>query len=84
MSMNKLIDSKKKIKTINNKNIDVKEGNDNVIQEPLTFEEKYKRVTTYVEIAIHEKIEDLYKRRVIKKKTHFVNEAFKEYLNKTL
>lgn len=80
MSMDQLLKSKKKIRTINSKSS--QKVKPLKAEEPRTqsFEEKYQRMTTYVEKPLVEEIEKLRSKGVIRRKTEFVNAAFKEYI----
>lgn len=77
MAMNKLLKSKKKIMKIND---DPKKAKTPKQKQRKTFEEKYKRMTTYVRRPLHRKIQLLKESGKIRTITDFVNDAFKEYI----
>jgi hypothetical protein len=78
--MSKLLDSKKKIKKVNDKKcIEEKDGTKPVAR---TFEEKYKRTTTYVERSLAKKIDRLCMQERVITKTELINSALKDYMKR--
>lgn len=53
-----------------------------VAKRSLPFEERYKRITTYLEKSLYEKIHKLYRQGEINKITDLVNTAVKEFVKK--
>jgi len=84
MAMNDLKSSKDKWDKINQKKKIPKkkkpksERND----ERKTFEEKHKRLTTYVKPRLYKEVKKLKKKGKIRTITEFVNEAFREKVEK--
>ncbi|MFW6029879.1 MAG: hypothetical protein ACOCRO_06450 [Halanaerobiales bacterium] len=76
MSMNKLYNSKKKMEEINNgtkKKIKLKPKRKN-------FEDKYKRLTTYLTPELYKKIHILKDSNKIRTITDFINSALQDYI----
>jgi hypothetical protein len=44
------------------------------------FDERYRRITTYLEDSVHKHLEKLYIEGKVQKKTDFINAAVKEYI----
>ena len=80
MAMDKLLESKQKINSINFSNADEKEHPDTVQFSSLAFDEKYRRVTTYIEKDIYKRILVLKSQGRIGKMTEFINKVINEYL----
>jgi len=57
---------------------------DNSTIKKQTFDEKYQRVTTYIDRKLYTKIQSLKKQGKLEKMTDFINLAIKEYLEKSL
>ena len=84
MAMGKLFESKQKINSINSTNVDEK-GNPDIVQfTSPSFEEKYRRVTTYIEKEIYQRILVLKSQGRIGKMTEFINIVINEYLHNHL
>jgi len=88
MSMDKLLETKEKMRNINNKEelaqLKIATNKIDVPTKKLAFEEKHKRLTTYIENDVHELIVELKNKGEIRTITDFVNEAFKEYIKNHL
>ena len=92
MGMNKLLDSKKKMKQINKKNGERRkvkpisknksktQSKQENSKQKLSFEERHKRLTTYVENKLYDRIQRMKDTGQIRTITEFVNNAFKEYI----
>lgn len=79
MSMVKLREAKKNIRRVNVNSPEAVKPR-MAEEKPKTFEEKYKRVTTYVEQSLFKKMDRICKDKLVRTKTDFVNEAFREYI----
>lgn len=82
MNTNDVYEAKRKINKINSSNATLKSPIKQIQPqaERQKFDEKYKRVTTYIEEPLYRLIEKLYKAQMIQKKTSFINAAIKEYI----
>lgn len=84
MGMNKLKESKKKLRKIKTKdNKDQKQkAKSKKRKKYLKFEDKYEQFTTYLEKDLYKKIHQLKDDRYIKSYKDLVNNAIKYYLDK--
>lgn len=83
MNTNDVYEVKKKITSMNN--VSGKPMQPRPYVQPVKrprFEERYKRLTTYLEESVYRQVELLYSEGKIQKKTDFFNVALKEYLVK--
>lgn len=74
MTMDKLLQGKRRLEAINNK-----ESNTRIVGG--TFEDRHKRVTLYLELPLFEEIQELRLEGKISNMTRFVNTALRYYLD---
>jgi len=79
MNKDDVYEAKRKINKINSSN-DKPMIPITPVKERQNFDEKYKRVTTYIEKPLYQIMERLYKAQKIQRKTEFINAAIKEYI----
>lgn len=85
MTMDKLLQSKEKMRKINQpiektKELSLRKIKNQETPKRKSFEEKHKRLTTYVERDLYKLIKKLKGAGHIRTTTEFVNAAFKEYI----